>query len=67
MKAKISLGHSPSIMGKGCSHQIKNEYIPDIQSELDEYYQYLLDIESNLNYSEGDDKSPEALTLAFHA
>jgi hypothetical protein len=54
-------------MGKGCSHQIKNEYIPDIQSELDEYYQYLLDIESNLNYSEGDDKSPEALTLAFHA
>lgn len=67
MKAKISLGHSPSIMGKGCAHQIKNEYIPDVQSELDEYYQYLLDIESNLHYSEEGDQPSEALTFTFHA
>ena len=63
MKAKISLGHSPSIMGKGCSHQIKNEYIPEIQSELDEYYDYLLE----LKLSEEGDQPSEALTIAFHA
>lgn len=63
MKVTISLGHSPSIMGKGGAHQFKNEYIPDVQSELEDYYDYLLE----LKLSEGDDKSPEALTLILHA
>jgi hypothetical protein len=67
MKAKISHGPSPSIMGKGGSHQIKNEYIPDVQSELDEYYQYLSDIQINLNCSEEGDKPSEVLNLILHA
>jgi hypothetical protein len=54
-------------MGKGGSHQIKNEYIPDVQSELDEYYQYLSDMQINLNCSEEGDQPSSALNLAFHA
>lgn len=49
-------------MGKGCAHQLKNEYIPDIQFELEEYYDYLLELKS----SEEGDKPSEAF-LAFHA
>jgi hypothetical protein len=67
MKAKISLGHSPSIMGKGGSHQLKNEYIPDVQSELEDYYDYLLDMQINLNCAEEGDQPSEALNLALHA
>lgn len=67
MKAKISLGPSPGIMGKGGAHQLKNEYIPDVQSELDEYYQYLSDIEINLNGTEEGDQPSEVFILALHA
>jgi len=67
MKPRISLGPSPSIMGKGGSHQIKNEYIPDVQSELDEYYQYLSDMQINLNCSEEGDQPSSALNLVLHA
>lgn len=59
MKVRISLGHRPGIMGKGFAHDLNNEYIPDINDELDEYYEYLLDMQ----ISEGDDKSPEAFSL----
>ena len=63
MKVKISLGHSPSIMGKGGAHQFKNEYIPDVQSELEDYYDYLLE----LKLSEEGEQPSEALTLILHA
>ena len=63
MKAKISLGPRPSIMGKGGAHQFKNEYIPDVQSELEDYYDYLLE----LKLSEEGEQPSEALTLILHA
>ena len=63
MKAKISLGPRPSIMGKGCAHQLKNGYIPDVQSELEDYYDYLLE----LKLSEEGEQPSEALTFALHA
>jgi hypothetical protein len=63
MKAKISLGPRPSIMGKGSAHQLKNEYIPDVQSELEDYYDYLLE----LKLSEEGEQPSEALTFALHA
>lgn len=50
-------------MGKGCAHQIKNEYIPDVQSELDEYYQCLSDMQINLNCTEEGDQPSEAFAL----
>ena len=59
MKAKISLGPRPSIMGKGCAHQLKNGYIPDVQ----DYYDYLLE----LKLSEEGEQPSEALTFALHA
>ena len=38
-KGNVARGHNPApLLGKGCFHQLKNEYIPDIDDELDDFY-----------------------------
>lgn len=61
MKAHFVRGHNPApILGKGCAHEVKNEYIPDLDFEIDDYYFYL-EMEKEM----GDDKSPEAFIIRF--
>lgn len=56
-KANVARGHNPApILGKGCFHQLRNEYIPDIDDELDEFFMITEELdedssESTINFA----------------
>jgi hypothetical protein len=51
-KGNVARGHNLApILGKGCSHQLKNEYIPEIDDELNEFYSFWEDFDEEFSKS----------------